>query len=190
MSVSAAFMIVAIIGLRKLLINKVPHLVFEFLWLLVLVRLYIPYDFVTDYNFYDLLYRARGKLAETDIFNIDFKNYYIDRSFVEFVTMSSFKYLFILVWIVVGLMVFSYFWHDYASAKKIWKNAVPATATEHVQNLLKEKGLNKKYDVRESKEISMPMAYGVLHPTIILPAGFDTNKTTVFEAVILHEYML
>ncbi|WP_458398079.1 M56 family metallopeptidase [Anaerotignum sp.] len=189
MSISAAFMILAIIGLRKLLINKVPHLVFEFLWILVLVRLYIPYDFATDHNFYNLLYGIRGKLAETDIFNIDFKNYYIDRTFVEFVTMSSFKYLFTLVWIVVGLMVFSYFWHDYISAKKIWKNAVPATATEQVQNLLQKKGLNNKFDVRESKEISMPMAYGVLHPTIILPAGFDTNKTIVFEAVILHEYM-
>lgn len=66
---------------------------------------------------------------------------------------------------------------------------MPATATEHVQRFLKDKGLNKKIDVRESKEASIPMAYGVLHPTIILPAGFDTDKTTVFESVVLHEYM-
>ena len=189
MSTSAAFMILVLVWLRTLLINKVPHLVFELLWLLVLVRLYIPYDFVTDYNFYNFLYGIRGKLAETNIFNIDFKDYYIDRTFVEFVTTTSIKYLFILVWIVVGLMVFSFFWHDYASAKRIWKNAMPATATEHVQRFLKDKGLNKKIDVRESKEASIPMAYGVLHPTIILPAGFDTDKTTVFESVVLHEYM-
>ena len=189
MSISAAFMIPAIIGLRKLLINKVPHLVFEFLWLLVLVRLYIPYDVETNYNFYNLLYHVREKLARADIFDIGQEIHYLDRSLVEFVTMSSFKYLFILVWIVVGLMVFSYFWHDYISAKKIWKNAVPATATEQVQKLLKDKGLDKRIDVRESKEISMPMAYGVLHPTIILPVRFNDDKAGVFESVILHEYM-
>ena len=189
MSFSAACMILAIIGLRKLLINRVPHLVFEFLWLLVLVRLYIPYDIVTDYNFYNLLYGIRGRLAETDIFDIDFKNYYIDRSLVEFVTTSSFKYLFILIWIVVGLMVLTYFWHDYVAARKIWKNAEPATAAERVYKVLKDKGLNKRVDVKESKEISIPMAYGVLHPTIILPTKFSREEDSVFEPVILHEYM-
>ena len=44
-------------------------------------------------------------------------------------------------------------------------------------------------EVRESKEIGMPMAYGILHPTIILPVGLGQDSPSVFEQIILHEYM-
>lgn len=79
MNLSAALMIFAIVSIRAMLKNKIPYIAIGILWVLAIMRLYIPFHFKSDFSIYNGIYYLRSWLAQNDLLQVGYSQYYIDR---------------------------------------------------------------------------------------------------------------
>lgn len=189
MSMMASCMIVVVIILRKLLINKTPHQIWCVLWVLVIIRLYIPYRIETKFNFYNGLYYIRKVFAETDLLNIGYQTYYIDRFICIITNLSIIKWIFLFIWFIGIVVILKHFCRDYILAYKLWKNSDYTCICERALKFLQNSGLNVKIEIRQTNEIKIPIAYGVFRPCILLPLHFDQYSSSAKFQMLLHEYV-
>lgn len=188
MSFMAAVMIIVIIVIRKFLINKIPHQIWGILWLLVIVRLYVPYKIETKFNFYSGIYYIRKTLAENDLLEIGYQKYYFDRVLQEIFNSPYMKWILFFTWIIGMIFMLKYFCKDFILAKTLWKRAEKNLTCEQAQQILWDFGLNKKVEIRQSPEIAMPLAYGIIHPSILLPLNFEEHSSSAMQHMLFHEY--
>lgn len=188
MSFMAAVMIVVIIVLRKFLINKIPHQIWGILWFLVIVRLYVPYKVETKFNFYNGVYHIRRMLAENDLLKIGYQEYYFDRVLQEILNSPSMKWVLFFIWAIGVIFMLRYFCKDFILARTLWKKSEKTLICEQAQQFLWGFGLNKKVEIRQSNEIDMPLAYGIIHPGILLPLDFEEYSSPAMQHMLFHEY--
>lgn len=188
MSLMAAVMIVIIIVMRKFLINKIPHQIWTILWFLVIVRMYVPYKIETKFNFYNGVYHIRRMLAENDLLKIGYQEYYVDRVLQNFLNSPSVKWALFFIWATGVIFMLRYFCKDFGLAKTLWRKSEKSITCEHSQQFLWTFGLNKKVEIRQSDEINMPLAYGVIHPGILLPMDFEDYSRPAMRHILFHEY--
>lgn len=188
MSFMAAVMIVIIIVMRKFLINKIPHQIWGILWFLVIVRLYVPYKIETKFNFYNGVYHIRRMLAENDLLKIGYQEYYFDRVLQKFLNSPSVKWTLFFIWAIGVIFMLRYFCKDFGLAKALWKKSEKSITCEYAQQFLWDFGLNKKVEIRQSDEIDMPLAYGIIHPGILLPLDFEDHSIHAMQHMLFHEY--
>lgn len=186
MTVSATLMIFAIIGIRKILIHAIPSFIFAILWLLVVIRLCVPYDFSTDYNIYNLLYYLRKALG-FDSFEISW--FWLDRMIMIIWDHTILKICCLTIWLLGVFFIVFRLWKSFLFSKKIWKESFPCPFENDLKDFLIKNGLETKYAIKESDQIQTPVACGVLQPTIILPKNFDIENSMALMQAVLHEYM-
>lgn len=189
MSVMAAVMIVVIIVIRKLLINRIPHQIWGMLWLLVIVRLYVPYKIETKFNFYSGLYYIRRAVAENDLLKMGYQEYYFDRVAHMIASIPGVKWILLFIWAMGMVIMLRYFCKDFTVSRKLWKKSKETLACEQAQQFLWDAGLNKSVEIRQSSEIDMPLAYGIFRPGILLPTGFGEYPSSAMRHMLLHEYL-
>ena len=122
MTVSATLMILAIVGIRKILINHVPSLIFGILWFLVVIRLCIPFDFTTNYNIYNLLYYLRSKLG-FESFEISWL--WFDRIIMMIWNNPILKICCLVIWLLGVFFIVFRLWKSYRRSNKIYKESFP-----------------------------------------------------------------
>lgn len=188
MSFMAAVMIVVIIVMRKCLLNKIPHQIWGVLWFLVIVRLYVPYKIETKFNFYSGIYHIRRILAEKDLLKIGYQEYYFDRVLQEILNSPSVKWALFFIWAIGVIFMLRYFCKDFVLARTLWKKSDKSMTCEQSQQFLWDFGLNKKVEIRQSHEIDMPLAYGIIHPGILLPLDFEEHSSPAMQHMLFHEY--
>lgn len=186
MTVSATLMILAIVGIRKILINHVPSLIFGILWFLVVIRLCIPFDFTTNYNIYNLLYYLRSKLG-FESFEISWL--WFDRIIMMIWNNPILKICCLVIWLLGVFFIVFRLWKSYRRSNKIHKESFPCPYENDLKNFLARNGLKANYIIKQSGQIQTPIACGILKPAIILPQNFDTENSTVWIQALLHEYM-
>lgn len=189
MNVMAAVMIVTIILVRKLLIYRIPHQIWNILWLLVVVRLYIPYKIETRFNFYNVLYYIRTVFAKNDFLEIGYQFYYFDRIMKEIINIPSVKYVLLFVWILGTIIMIRYFYDDFVLAQKLYKRSSNTPICKEAQQFLLDSGLNKRVEIKQSQEIDMPLAYSIFHPCILLPWNIGNYPESAIKQMLLHEYI-
>lgn len=189
MSVMAAVMIVVIIAIRKVLINRIPHQVWGMLWVLVIVRLYVPYKIETKFNFYSGLYYIRRAVAENDLLNVGYQEYYFDRVAHMIASIPGVKWILLFIWAMGMAIMLRYFCKDFTVSRKLWNKSEKTLACEQAQQFLRDAGLNKSVEIRQSSEIDMPLAYGIFRPGILLPTGFGEYPSSAMRHMLLHEYL-
>lgn len=189
MNLSAALMVLVVIGIRELIKNKVPHIVIGLMWCVVVLRLYIPYSFATDYNIYNALYYIRKTIADMDLFEMGHSMYYFDRVCKMAWEIPQVKFVILVIWLVGSIFIWRYFLRSYRITKKIWRTAGKSPAEKEVQAYLSSLNLNKKVTIKESPLINIPVACGVFDHGIILPVNFEKCPQKMVRQVLVHEYM-
>lgn len=186
MTLSASLMILCVLLIRKLFVYKVPSFIFTMLWILVLIRLCVPYKAETSYNIYNVLYFLyffiKNRLENPVWVSVS-------NLLVTLWQNDTIQTLFFVIWLMGVLFVSYQFFKSHISVRKIQKEALPLTAEKELLQLLNSFGLTKEYALREIYGISSPLSCGIIHPMIVLPKDFAHQNPQLLIPSLLHEYM-
>lgn len=180
MSIAATAMILVGAAIRFLAMNRLPKRTFVVIWVLVALRLLLPFSLPDTFNVWNL--------------------------FVGGEDASEVRYLFIPKWEQastqgIGLVeVISYIWiagiiigalHFIITHYKFRKAISDSLPIENgfVSNWLNEHKIFRSIQIRQSYKISSPLTYGILHPVILLPKAMDWQDETQLKYIFSHEYV-
>ena len=184
-NVSASVAVLLVLLLRKLFKEKLFAKVFVMLWLLIIIRLLLPFEF----------YSSLSVLApeKEPVFEEVNQPFYIENpeefgfseTKEEIPTVSektknakiSSESALVFIWALGGISVLGFFAakHFY-SVKRILKNSEPYDVPE-----IYKTGKTRFY---KSKNLASPLSFGILRPAIVIPEGTEEKE---LHFVLLHE---
>ncbi|ASR47524.1 peptidase M56 [Paenibacillus kribbensis] len=209
MDISAALMIVIVVGVRALNKNTLPRSAFLWLWAIVWLRLCIPFSLPSEWNLYSLLNTAANKLsgptnmAATAVPTSPVATWTAALSDstppqqswgVLSVLPSTFPQsapdasAWLLVWLIgaIGLVVF--FTVAYIRWYRRFRFARPVKH-EFVDRWLSRHRLLRSIQIRQTEKIASPLTYGIIRPVILMPVTIDWSDHKRLEYVLTHEYV-
>lgn len=189
MNLSAAFMILAIIGVRAICKNKVPYIAIWLLWGLAVMRLCIPFHLESNFSIYNGIYHIRRWLATSDFIQVGHNKYYFDRVIYQLWAMPEVKVVVFGIWIVGASLISHYYLKDYRICRTIWKTAEESPLQPEMEAILSKYDCCKVIRIRQSNQIDCPVACGIFYHGIIIPTNLKQMDQKKFEQMLLHEYM-
>ncbi len=187
MNIAAACIVLSIIVLRKFFLYKIPSFVFAISWGLAFLRLLVPYDICTNYNFYNAFFYIIENFLDVSLNTSIFSNF---TTFVVQVLQNKlFLFVLLAIWLSGILYVGKAFVADFLETIKLRQTSIPMESEGEIYETLEFYGLSKKYLLCENENIASPIACGILKPMIIFPKGFCHTHSEIFEQALLHEYM-
>lgn len=182
---SATFMILVTILFRKYAMGKVPYIVFDILWIMTVVRFFIPIKFESGLSAFNLYYVLKDMI----IYKMDLDIFWLKQvgaALSPYVDMI--KYILFFVWLVGFIIISMFFYIDYKRGIQIIKNAENCEYDVQIKQWLKRKNLCRKIEIKTSYDINIPVSYGTLKQGILLPPEFIWQKKES-EQILLHEYI-
>lgn len=191
MNASAALIIIITLFIRRLTINKVPHCVFGFLWGIATIRMLLPFRITSNWCVYNIVFRLRDYLFANGLITMQYNSRQLLNEMSHYIDLQLVIKILYVIWIVGVIIVATYFTLSYYSGMKLIKNS----KTCHMEGVAKIKRWLEQYnlptdmEIKSSKEIDVPLAYGCLKPGILVPANFDINHEMSAKQIMLHECM-
>ncbi len=197
MTLSASLMILAVGILRRLTIHKLPKKTFCVLWAVVTARLLIPYSLPFRFSAYTgfarLLLAAFGSdnvenlLGSTKnlLNNADSPAAPVSGGYIHYTVILQF------IWVAGAVAALVFFLVSYIKNRWKLQESLPVNSTrlaDLVDEWRRHIHIRRRISLRESDRIHSPLTYGVLKPTILLPAGVSdslSEKETIF--ILTHE---
>ncbi len=217
MSLSAGVMIAVIAILRALLINRLPKITFFLLWAVVLLRLLVPYDLpfsASIYSWLDFLEQPKQEsfqqLPPSVSLSADTVSVQEAQSFdqilpLEQPTRQLSQETVLLqgenrppkldiswLWALGAAILACYFAIGYIRGVRKFAASLPVEnpfCARWLDLQRKQLPLRRKICIRKFDQISGPLAYGVLRPTILLPNEALSQPTSTLHYVLTHEYV-
>lgn len=194
MNVSAGFIILTTIYVRKLTMEKVPQIVIWFSWSIALLRLCVPFSVRSEFSIFNLFHKIREnpKLDFDTILPLmsnDFVNLLADAEVsVESVSLD-YSMIFCIIWFSCAVFVAEYFISSFFQGFQIIKRARVMQNDTFIRQCIQEVGFWRPVVVKESIEIDSPVSYGVFKLYIIFPSRFPFQNQNLVRHVLLHECM-
>ncbi len=171
-SIIASAIGVIILALRK--IGRIPRFAIYFLWIIPLLRFWIPFGFVNQYSFLNIISKFTTKTVELHgimpAFSVSNFLMSADNYFPIKYKTELLKNVFTIaagIWIVVAMAAILTSIALYFLTKNELRSAL----------LIKD-------NIYSSEKIISPAVYGIFHPKIILPIKITGNA---FDYIIMHE---
>lgn len=187
-NLAATAAVLFILLFRKIFIEKVYPKVFVLLWMLVVLRLLLPFEFSSGISLYSFEEEKQTALPKTEIVFEEEKlpekipekneNIIFEKNDVQKAGISKNEILF-FVWLSGSLLTGCFFAakHFYL-VKKLLKNSA---LFEEVPEEFKDDNIR----FYKNKTLCSPLSFGVFKPVIILPEDISEKHLTF---VLLHEY--
>ena len=195
MSLSGAFMILAIVIIRALAINKLPKKAFSVLWGVAAVRLLIPYSLCSSFSIYSLLgWLAAAEEAVNDIPVVPFISAAPVQNMVPVPDAAAANTAavninpWVIAWVIGALVCALFFTAAYLKCRREFKMSLPVD-NGYVKVWLSEHRIRRTIEIRRSDRISAPLTYGVFHPVILMPKTADWDDLDTLKYVLTHEYV-
>lgn len=194
MSFSGAFIIIAIMIIRALFINKLPKNTFLILWVIALVRLLIPYTIPSTFSIYSVMQENKSNsvilLEEAE--NINEVTTPMNMEIVEDTVLEennevSFP-IWLVIWVVGVCFCSTYFVVTYVRCYRKFRISMPID-DDFIKEWKVEHKIKRNISFKRSSEISTPISYGIVHPTILIPSSFPLNDLETLKYVLEHEYV-
>ena len=208
MTVIAEIMIVSGVVIRYFTFAKIPKKTFVFIWLLVLMRLLIPFDFPFSINIHN--YSMSQRAIEPVSSQIVVPNYdspYSNADYMPITTVNYYEpdiaanhsvpYVFlnqsnVVMWIWgVGMTVIAiYFVVNHIRFLRYVSDSVPVE-NELLHQLMNkyQSRLKRRIQIRQSQKIVSPMTYGIFSPVILIPKTLIRSELEQLEYILAHEYI-
>lgn len=186
MNISASFIIIIALVLRKFTINKLSHNIFFVFWILVIIKFFIPFSFYSKFSIYNTLNRIKLEIL---IFNkpiLELRNTILNiiNRDIQIGFNFSIKIIYI-IWIVGSIFISLYFFKIFFKSKSDIKKCVPLNSNITVNKFIQK----SKIPVKVSDTISTPVSCGIIKKIIILPKNFNFNDKKLLKYVLIHEYI-
>ncbi len=201
MSVSGGIFILAIVAVRSLLQNRLPGKVFQALWFAVFLRLMIPFSIPCPCSVYTL---AEKLAMECSIDGMPwnhadniavFDEMSGNKASGEAVSANAANDADLdlrTVWLPIYLggvfLCILYYVSVYVRCHREFATSLPIEDLK-VQEWAWELSLRRKVSVRQWEGVETPLAYGIIHPVILLPKSLVKADREQLRFVLLHEYM-
>lgn len=187
MNISTICIIITIVLLRKIFLYKIPSFIFAILWGLAFVRLVIPFDITTNYNFYNGFFYFIQNILHISLSSSIFSK--ITAIVVQVIQNKIFLFILLALWLTGVFYVGKKFVITFLGTLKLRRSSIPMENKDDIYNILESYGLSTKYLLCENKNIVSPIACGILKPMIIFPKDFCYTHSEISDQALLHEYM-
>lgn len=214
MTLQASVMIGIVLIIRKLLWERLPKLVFPFLWGVVLLRLLIPLAVPSAFSIYNL-WKAENQVGMQEnilILNGDNpeKNqeqnqeqvtiFFPDNSrWTKLQSIPEDKgkdvwhffadaFIWKPLWLTGSIVIFCFFLFIYYRNRKAIEPLKSLENDAFIMEWKKQHRLLRSLKILESYHLSTPISYGVFHPKIILPQEFCQQNKAKLHSILIHEF--
>lgn len=208
MSFYGAVLIIAIMMIRAAAVNKLPKKTFLILWVIVLIRLLLPFSVSSVCSVYSFVERGlpeagfAGQQAADHILQVlpdeteediqepaegqlpQWENTGVPAVREEKTAANVWFW----VWCVGAAVCGMFFILSYVRCRLEFGTSLPVSEP-FVAEWLSEHKLRRRIFVRQSDRIDAPLTYGVLKPVILLPKKTDFTDTGRLNYILLHEYV-
>lgn len=187
MNISTICIIITIVLLRKIFLYKIPSFIFAILWGLAFVRLVIPFDITTNYNFYNGFFYFIQNILHVSLYSSIFLK--ISTIVVQLIQNKIFLCILLTLWLSGVFYVGKKFVVTFLGTLNLRRTSTPMKNKDDIYEILESYGLSKKYLLCENENIVSPVACGILKPMIIFPKDFCYTHSEISDQALLHEYM-
>ena len=184
-NVSASVAVLLVLLLRKLFKEKLFAKVFVMLWLLIIIRLLLPFEFYSSLSVFAPEKEPVFEEVNQPFYIENPEEFGFSETKEEIPTVSektknakiSSESALVFIWALGGISVLGFFAakHFY-SVKRILKNSEPYDVPENYKT-----GKTRFY---KSKNLASPLSFGILRPAIVIPEGTEEKE---LHFVLLHE---
>ncbi|MCL1975113.1 MAG: M56 family metallopeptidase [Firmicutes bacterium] len=213
LSLSATYIILAILVVRTLFIHRLPKKTFMALWSIAACRLLLPFSIPSQLNIGSIVNKlytawqnqaalpvetvyapvindvaalgAPESLQDTLITGI--ANIPFDEVTTVTTNAASLSWLFYL-WLAGACVLALYFLITHWRCQNTYKISLPIE-NRFIEEWLQVHPLRRKIHIRQSDNINAPLTYGILKPVILLPGSTDWQDETGLAYVLAHEYV-
>lgn len=182
MSLTASVMIVIILGLRKMVINKLPKRIFYALWLGVLFILLNPFTIsspISVESIWDLILKNADTTHQYFLYEIDKESQLVNKSY----SLRLHQW----IWFVGVLVIAGYFTIQYRASMRLIHTALPLDNNPVSDQMLNEQSIKRQIKFFYSDQLFTPITCGLLKPKIIFPKNFDFKNKQQLNFVLTHE---
>lgn len=199
MSVSASVLILLTAAVRPWLSKRLPRLFFLLVWLLVLVRLLVPFDVPFAGSVYNLM-PAEAELPQVAVTQqqpviaeqyqeVQPPGVHHNHSELQMPWTVSMKAAVArVVWLAGALVCAAFLFGSHLASRRVYDTALPLVSPA-VEEWLAAHPLRRTVRVAESDRISTPLTYGVLRPVLLLPRSLDIGDEATLHYVLTHEWV-
>ena len=184
-NVSASVAVLLVLLLRKLFKEKLFAKVFVMLWLLIIIRLLLPFEFYSSLSAFAPEKEPVFEEVNQPFYIENPEEFGFSETKEEIPTVSektknakiSSESALVFIWALGGISVLGFFAakHFY-SVKRILKNSEPYDVPE-----IYKTGKTRFY---KSKNLASPLSFGILRPAIVIPEETEEKE---LHFVLLHE---
>jgi len=184
MSGMGTVLILWVLLLRRLAGNRLPPLCYLLLWLVVGLRLAVPVVLPSPCSVYQLFVQKQPVLVEAPV-AVQTGAAMPAPVPVEMVEQSMVPWLTILWMMGLLLCLFCQLFSHWR-CRRWYATSLPAEDSA-VQQWQRQHPLWRKYQIRRSQLVQVPLTYGLLRPVIVLPMQQAASRNRL-SMVLLHEW--
>ena len=196
MSFSASVLILVIILTRALAINRLPKITFLILWVVVLLRLLIPFSLSSPISLYSIIsYNTMiaDTTMETPGMNVlpiitPTQKQTSDITITQPSAITSPLSIWTIIWIVGALLCAVYFVISYIRCLREFQTSI-VVKNDFTADWLREHKIVRTISIRQSRRISAPLTYGIFQPVILVSHQTDWSDEKHLKYVLAHEYV-
>ena len=170
MNLSAACIIAAIIVMRTAALDKLPKQLFQLLWLIPVIRLFVPFSFSSPISIFCLFERTPVQEMTGSFLSSGS----IGGGKADLALRSGSSFLCMAVWITGSVILAACFTIVNVQSRRGFASSVPA-GNENIDRWLAQHRIRRQISVRVSDRITTPLTYGVAKPVILLPASLECS---------------
>ena len=185
-SLSGGILILLVIILRFLLNEKLPKRTFSLLWDIVLLRLLIPFDLPFKYGIAVPVINTTSSASNIHKGIIKLPAGTENPFPSQAVNNTNNINIPVLIWITVMIILLIIFTFLYLKEYRKIQESLPLSLTQ--ANYLRQLAdIPLKTGLLVSDRIATPLTFGILHPKIVFPKLFKTEKSIYLKYIIIHE---
>ena len=187
---SGAVFILDVALLRGAVGQALPRRAFGALWWVAMLRLLLPWEAPCRFSVYNLLTAAPQGTAPFPAGGGAVVRLLPGTAAAPIPPVASHAAVSAvspraLVWLVGTALLAGWFALSYLRCCRKFRMSLPAES----QLISRWQAEHPRVSVRVSDRISSPLAYGLLHPVILLPKGLDRGDETALFHILTHEYV-
>ena len=208
MSIIASIMIMLGMLIRHFTLAKIPKKTFVFIWMLVMIRLLIPFEMPFGINFprnvsvvnSDPVLESRN--IQFIIPSVGAQNSPIEHGFTIATNPNAAEHIsdvdasldptnaIVWIWALGMVTIATYFVISHIKFSRYISDSIPIQNkfTQQLMNGYQLK-LKRKIQIRQSQKIVSPLTYGVMNPVILVPKMFNWHDSNQLEYIFAHEYI-
>lgn len=194
MSIFGAIMILAVIVIRALAINRLPKKTFIALWVIVLLRLLVPFSFPSPFSAYSLVHQhIFAHQEDVELENADVLPTLpvglptTGDAIIQGQTAASIS-PYAIIWGIGMIVCVLFFAVSYFKWRKEFQESLPVK-NDFLIKWSAENRLTRRIEIRQSSRISAPLTYGIFKPIILMPNNTKWEDTRQIKYILAHEFV-